>query len=317
MAHCEDLNPDKLVKFSKQGLKTNLIVNYLPNHINEEELVNMFSCCGQIQSVRIMKNDDGTSRGFGFVKYAQHKHALAAIDYFNGRPLADKVLKVAFSNPNGKRGCTNLFVKHIPARWTSETLRKVFEIFGTVSDSKVLETNGKTRLCGFVQFESYAAATQALAHRHGWTPPRANRPIQVHRAIKSYKHQDKRKANLLHSPHQLSPRSPIFSVPIEDQNMSDSDDLIDDMEKVNEENDDAMMHSIFVYGLPYFLGAKEVYSLFTEYGKLEYFKLQTDNDGVSLGCAFVKYVSPSAQEMAISGLDNCSLFDRVIKIVKV
>jgi len=160
--------------------RTNLIINYIPPAMDEHELVDLFSQSGgEIQSVRIMKNPDGTGKGYGFVKYSNSRDAEKAIKLFDGWKVLGKTLKVAFSRPGASRDNANLFVTHLPAEWTSAYIGQHFSMFGEVVEARVLKRDGTSRLCGFVRFNKSENALYALQNRHGWTPPGAHRPLKV------------------------------------------------------------------------------------------------------------------------------------------
>lgn len=69
-----------------QGIdKTKLIVNYIPQFATDEDLAQIFSPLGQIESVKIMRDyKTGYSYGFGFVKYFNEQDAAKAIEMLNG-----------------------------------------------------------------------------------------------------------------------------------------------------------------------------------------------------------------------------------------
>lgn len=175
--------------------KTNLIINYLPPNLQEDELVSLFLAAGAIESVRIMKNYDGRTKGYGFVKFYHEWEAKRAIEMFDGMQIRGKKLKVAFSRPGGSRDNANLFVTHIPAKWDSETLGQQFSVFGEVVEARILEKDGASRLCGFVRFNKSESALQALRDRHGWTPPGAHRQLKVTLATKPQRFSGKRRSH--------------------------------------------------------------------------------------------------------------------------
>jgi len=170
--------------FSELPTRTNLIINYLPPTLQEEELISLFSTSGAVEKVRIMKNYDGTTKGYGFVKFYRQQDAEDAIQKFDGLNLRGKKLKVAFSRPGGARDNANLFVTHLPSKWTSESLGQHFSMFGEVVEARILERNGNSRLCGFVRFNRPEDALDALRHRNNWTPPGAHRQLKVTLATK-------------------------------------------------------------------------------------------------------------------------------------
>lgn len=175
--------------------KTNLIINYLPPGLQEDELVSLFLAAGAIDSVRIMKNYDGRTKGYGFVKFHHEWEAKRAIEMFDGMQIRGKKLKVAFSRPGGARDNANLFVTHIPAKWDSETLGQHFSVFGEVVEARILEKDGSSRLCGFVRFNKSENALLALRDRHCWTPAGAHRQLKVTLATKPQRFAGRRRSH--------------------------------------------------------------------------------------------------------------------------
>lgn len=72
---------------SGNGAYVNVYVKHLTDAIDEEELRNAFCICGPVLSVRIMRDADGVSRGFGFVRFPTMEHAHYAVSVLNGRVL--------------------------------------------------------------------------------------------------------------------------------------------------------------------------------------------------------------------------------------
>ncbi|EDQ88948.1 uncharacterized protein MONBRDRAFT_25688 [Monosiga brevicollis MX1] len=75
------------VSFARPSSSTitnaNLYIKGLPTTINEQSLTDMFSSCGDIISVRVLYDRNGTPKGVGFVRFDQHKEAENAIQRFN------------------------------------------------------------------------------------------------------------------------------------------------------------------------------------------------------------------------------------------
>jgi len=61
---------------------------------NEEELHELFSEFGTVTSVKVMRNDKGQSRGFGFIEMAENIEGNAAIKSLNGKEFAGRKLRV-------------------------------------------------------------------------------------------------------------------------------------------------------------------------------------------------------------------------------
>lgn len=146
---------------SDDNEKTNLIVNYLPQQMTDEEFEDLFKKFGSMKSCKIVRNRvSGYSYGFGFVDFESHEQALKAIDDLNGHELENKKIKVAFARPAGQDiKQANLYIKNVPNDWTQEDVKKVFEPYGNIIQVRVL---GNGRGVAFVLFDLRKQAEDAL-----------------------------------------------------------------------------------------------------------------------------------------------------------
>lgn len=78
-----------------QGL--NLYVKNLDDKLTEDDLREFFSPYGNITSCRIMKNENGNSRGFGFVCFSTPEEATKAVAEMNGKIVQGKPIYVALA----------------------------------------------------------------------------------------------------------------------------------------------------------------------------------------------------------------------------
>jgi len=167
--------------------KRNLIVNYIPGYLEEEQLFALFAECGQIKSLRIMRNPDGSGKGYGFVEFYNSESAQKAIAQLDGLRLGKKRLKVAFARPGGSRDGCNLFVKNLPMTWDTSRLAEIFSRYGELLECRVLSTNdSQSRRCGFVRFNLPRNAQAAIRNMNGYIPPDGNFQIKVAPATKRY-----------------------------------------------------------------------------------------------------------------------------------
>lgn len=76
--------------------KTNLIVNYLPQTMTQEEIRSLFSSIGEVESCKLIRDKvTGQSLGYGFVNYVRFEDADKAINTLNGLRLQNKTIKVS------------------------------------------------------------------------------------------------------------------------------------------------------------------------------------------------------------------------------
>jgi RNA recognition motif-containing protein len=84
---------------------TKLYVGNLSFKTTSQELQEMFSQAGTVESASIVEDrDTGRSRGFAFVEMSSKEEATAAIDQFNGKDFGGRALKVNEAKPRENRG---------------------------------------------------------------------------------------------------------------------------------------------------------------------------------------------------------------------
>ncbi|CAG9854320.1 unnamed protein product [Phyllotreta striolata] len=114
---------------------TDLIVLGLAWKTNEKELMKYFTQFGDLLVAQIKKDNDGNSKGFGFIRFAQYEsqmRVLAQRHMIDGRWCDVKV-------PRSKEGVIKqlprrLFVGRCTEDMTEEDLRDYFGRFGEVTD---------------------------------------------------------------------------------------------------------------------------------------------------------------------------------------
>jgi polyadenylate-binding protein len=69
--------------FNFQG--SNIYVKNIDDNVSDEGLRDHFSVCGTITSAKIMRDDKGISKGFGFVCFSTPEEANKAVNSFHGK----------------------------------------------------------------------------------------------------------------------------------------------------------------------------------------------------------------------------------------
>ena|SRR5215467_13693426 len=86
-------------------MSTKLYVGNISFNTSNQDLIDMFSASGTVQSANIIEDrDTGRSRGFGFVEMASKEEADAAIAALNGKEVDGRTLKVNEAKPREERG---------------------------------------------------------------------------------------------------------------------------------------------------------------------------------------------------------------------
>lgn len=85
-------------------MSTRLYVGSLPYSTTEQELVELFSQHGSVQSAQVVSDKfTGRSRGFGFVEMASADDARNAIGSLNGTRYGERTLVVNEAKPMERR----------------------------------------------------------------------------------------------------------------------------------------------------------------------------------------------------------------------
>ena len=86
-------------------MSTKLYVGNISFNTSNQDLIDMFSEAGTVQSANIIEDrETGRSRGFGFVEMASKEEAQAAIAALNGKEVDGRELKVNEAKPRENRG---------------------------------------------------------------------------------------------------------------------------------------------------------------------------------------------------------------------
>lgn len=82
----------------------NIYIGNLPYTVSDDELRDIFSEYGNVDSVNIIKDKfSGQSKGFGFVEMSDNSQADAAIKGLNETQIKGRTVKVNQARPKGER----------------------------------------------------------------------------------------------------------------------------------------------------------------------------------------------------------------------
>ncbi|TRY90480.1 hypothetical protein DNTS_026112 [Danionella cerebrum] len=168
---------------------TNVYIKNFGEDMDDEKLKEIFSkyvWAGPALSIRVMTDESGKSKGFGFVSFERHEDAQRAVDEMNGKEMNGKQVYVGRAQKKGERQTelkrkfeqmkqdrmtryqgVNLYVKNLDDGLDDERLRKEFSPFGTITSAKVMMEGGRSKGFGFVCFSSPEEATKAVTEMNG------------------------------------------------------------------------------------------------------------------------------------------------------
>lgn len=185
-----------------------LWVGNLPLTMDSNSLRELFSPYGTV-TLSEVKMDNGMSRGFGFVHFAEESQARAAAEGLSGKPIDGKMITVRRKEDGAaRRGLgagggpglgaggaprpdddippeCKIYVGHIPPHIDDFALRKEFERFGPVISIRQIydrETR-QPKGYGFIAFADAASAATAISGMDGFPGfDPTMRPIAVRQA---------------------------------------------------------------------------------------------------------------------------------------
>ncbi len=164
--------------------RTNLIVNYLPQGVRDEQLFSMFVTLGPVRTARVVvEKSTDYSYGYGFVDYENAADAARAVTELNGLAVQNKRLKVSYSRPKtANMASTNLYVCNLGREVSEQMLEEIFGPYGNIINKRILydRASQMPRGVAFVRFSRKEEADAAITELNGaYTVPGGDRAIEV------------------------------------------------------------------------------------------------------------------------------------------
>ncbi|XP_070597812.1 ELAV-like protein 3 isoform X3 [Erythrolamprus reginae] len=306
--------------------KTNLIVNYLPQNMTQEEFKSLFGSIGEIESCKLVRDKiTGQSLGYGFVNYVDSNDADKAINTLNGLKLQTKTIKVSYARPSSASiRDANLYVSGLPKTMSQKEMEQLFSQYGRIITSRILvdQVTGVSRGVGFIRFDKRIEAEEAIKGLNGQKPLGASEPITVKfannpsqktgQALLTHLYQTtaRRYTGPLH--HQTQRFSPLSLIsrfsPITIDSMTS-------LAGVNLTGASSAGWCIFVYNLSPEADESVLWQLFGPFGAVTNVKVIRDfTTNKCKGFGFVTMTNYDEAAMAIASLNGYRLGDRILQV---
>ncbi|KAK1138780.1 ELAV-like protein 1 isoform X1 [Huso huso] len=313
--------------------KTNLIVNYLPQNMTQDELRSLFSSIGEVESAKLIRDkvagkalstqgpyqgDNSHSLGYGFVNYVNPSDAERAISTLNGLRLQSKTIKVSYARPSSDTiKDANLYISGLPKTMTQKDVEDMFTRYGRIINSRVLvdQASGLSRGVAFIRFDKRSEAEDAIKDLNGQKPPGAAEPITVKYAANP--NQTKNTALLSQLYHSQSRR---FGGPVHHQAQRFrfspmSVDHMSGLSGVNVPGNSTSGWCIFVYNLGQDADEGILWQMFGPFGAVTNVKVIRDfNTNKCKGFGFVTMTNYEEAAMAIASLNGYRLGDKILQV---
>lgn len=149
---------DRQSKFEEMKANfTNVYIKNIEESVTDEDFTNLFEQYGPVVSATITRDENGKSRGFGFVNFASHESAAQAVDELNDKDFHGKILYVGRAQKKHEREeelrkqyeaarmekaskyqGVNLYIKNLTDDVDDDKLRDLFSSYGTITSAKVM-----------------------------------------------------------------------------------------------------------------------------------------------------------------------------------
>ncbi|CAO3622165.1 unnamed protein product [Cunninghamella blakesleeana] len=166
---------------------TNVYVKNLDTAVTDKEFTDMFTKYGPVTSALISKDEEGNSKGFGFVNFENSEDAHKAVEDLNEKDHQGKILYVGRAQKKAEREeelrrqyeqakleklakyqGVNLYIKNLDDDIDDEKLRQEFSVYGVITSAKIMrDEKENSKGFGFVCFSSPDEATKAVTEMNG------------------------------------------------------------------------------------------------------------------------------------------------------
>lgn len=174
---------DRESKFEEMKANfTNVYVKNINLDWSDDKLKEFFAPYGAITSIYLEKDQEGKSKGFGFINFESHEQAVKAVADLNDTDVDGQRIYVGRAQKKRERieelkkqyestrleklskyQGVNLFIKNLDDTIDSEKLEEEFKPFGAITSARVMvDETGKSKGFGFVCFSSPEEATKAI-----------------------------------------------------------------------------------------------------------------------------------------------------------
>uniref|UniRef100_A0ACD5TZ79 Uncharacterized protein n=1 Tax=Avena sativa TaxID=4498 RepID=A0ACD5TZ79_AVESA len=265
----------------------NVFIKNFSDHIDNVILQELFSKFGEILSCKVARNEDGTSRGYGFVQFAAQESADIAIEnlnnsYFEGRQLhVAHFVKKSERSANNDDKYTNLYLKNLDDDMTEDLIKLKFSQFGPIISVKIMKRDdGTSKGFGFVSFKNPESAKKAKEAMNGM--PLGSKSLYVARAQK--KAERKQYLQLLHE------------------------------EKRNEIITKSNGSNVYIKNISDKVDDDTLRERFDEFGNITSVKIMRDDKGISKGFGFVCYNTPDEAKCAVGNMRGVMFYGKPLYV---
>ncbi|XP_074372706.1 polyadenylate-binding protein 6-like [Apium graveolens] len=258
----------------KNGV-ANLYVKNIYSSITNARLHTIFSKYGTILSCKVAE-ENGKSKGFGFVQFDSEDFALSAIaamhqSFLEGKYVSKFIKKHERENACEESNFINLYVEYLSEDVTEDVLRERFSEYGNISSVVIMKDSaGVSNRFGFIGFNLHEDAKKAMEALNGAII--GSNKLYVGKAQRK----DERKDQLVYAKKEL----------------------------LNYHTQKLKASNLFVKNLNISIDDRKLEHIFGAYGKVTSARVMRHYDGFSKGFGFVNFSTVEEAKMALDSING-------------
>jgi len=156
----------------------NIFIKNLHKSIDNKSLYDTFASFGNILSCKVATDEQGNSKGYGFIHYDTQEAADKAC-IVNGKLLEGKKCFVGPFVPRKQRSqdemdnkWTNIYIKYLDKAINEKRLEEMFGKYGSITSAVIMhDDKGESKGFAFVNFETNEQARKAIEELNGKEMP--------------------------------------------------------------------------------------------------------------------------------------------------
>ena len=154
----------------EKNINQSLLIKNIDNKMTQKEFYHIFLKFGDIESGKIEYDENGISKGFGYIYYTNENDAEEAKKNLNGKEFYGKSINIVNLIPTKSIHSTQgknltLFVINFPLSFNDLDLKKLFEKYGNVKYASVVKDNeGKSKGIGFITFSNFEETSKCISN---------------------------------------------------------------------------------------------------------------------------------------------------------
>ncbi len=149
----------------EKKINQNLLVKNIDINMSLKEFYNIFLQYGDVESAKIEYDENGNSKGYGYIYYSNENEAEEAKKNLNGKEFYGKTLNIVNLVPSNNQGRNlTLFVVNFPLYFNDIDLRKLFEKYGSIKYASVSkDERGISKGIGFITFSNFEETSKCIS----------------------------------------------------------------------------------------------------------------------------------------------------------